>query len=285
MTQMRRFPGPPDKLGESPRWNPDTGRIEWIDILGETESSSRPDGSDLVRKALSGEPAGFAYRTSGGRIMSLHHTLALRDENGKTQNIPVPDFDVESEWFNDCACDSRGRFWVGSLASDFHSKVGALYRVDPDLSTRQMDRGFVIGNGIGWSPDETVLYFCDSRQGIFAYQYDIETGSIGPRRMFISFAESDGHPDGLAIDVEGCIWAAMPSGGQILRLKPDGSIAQRVTTPTLWPTSLAFGGCDLGTLFVTTMRPLDGTAEGPHDGVVFAFEPGVSGAPMHRFGG
>ena len=45
MTQMRRFPGPPDKLGESPRWNPDTGRIEWIDILGETESSSRPDGA------------------------------------------------------------------------------------------------------------------------------------------------------------------------------------------------------------------------------------------------
>jgi len=114
MAEMRRFPGPPDRLGESPRWNPDTGRIEWIDILDETESSSKSDGSDLVRKALPGEPAGFAYRATGGRVMSLHHGLALRDESGKTQQIPVPNFDVESEWFNDCA-------WIhGAVSGSAH---------------------------------------------------------------------------------------------------------------------------------------------------------------------
>ena len=285
MAEIRRFPGPPDKLGESPRWNPDTQRIEWIDILGETESSSRPDGSDLVRKSLQREPSGFAYRSAGGRIMAFHNSLALRDQAGSTRNIPVPDFDAEREWFNDCACDSRGRFWVGSLASDFQSGAGALYRVDPDLSTRRMDEGFVIANGIGWSPDGTTLYFCDSRQGIFSYDYDIETGSIGSRRKFCTFAEADGHPDGMAVDNEGGLWVAMPSGGAIVRLRPDGGIDRRVPAPVRWPTSVTFGGADLATLFVTTMKPLDGSADSPDDGLLFAFEPGVRGMPIYRFAG
>ena len=137
MTIMRRLPCPPDRLGEGPVWNQAAGRIEWIDVLGQTESSCMPDGSDLVRKAWPGEPAGFAYRESGGRIISSHYRLVLRDGNGVENVLPVPPFDTAREWFNDCACDSCGRCWVGSRGAEFRSHAGARYRVDTDHYLRR----------------------------------------------------------------------------------------------------------------------------------------------------
>ena len=282
---MRRFSAPPDRLGENPLWNDRTGRLEWIDVLGETQSSCLADGSDLQREALPGEPGGFAYRTQGGRLISYRRRLALREENGSEQDIPLPLFDVEQERFNDCACDSRGRLWVGTMAPDYRSPTGALYRLDPDLSFHRMDEGVIISNGIGWSPDETILYYCDSGRGIFAYDYDVETGSISNRRSFATFGESEGSPDGSAVDAEGFLWVAMAGGRQILRLAPDGSVALKVPMTVDFPASVSFGGEGLKTLYITSMVPFDDTPPGPDDGLVFAFEPGVAGLPMHRFGG
>jgi len=282
---MRRLNAGPDTLGEGPMWNVELGRLEWVDVLGENESSSRPDGSDLRRVPLQGGPASFAYRAGGGRIIVTHHGLILEDGDGSRRAVPLPGFDADREWFNDSACDAQGRLFVGSLASDFTSPHGKLYRLDPDLSFAAMDTGFIISNGIAWSPDGRTLYFADTRQAVFIYEYDVQGGTIGERRVFATFEESDGHPDGLAVDVEGCVWIATPGRGTIVRFTPDGAIERRIATPTLWPTSAAFGGPGLETLFVTSMRPLDGTPVSPEDGWVYAFEPGVAGLAVNRFGG
>jgi sugar lactone lactonase YvrE len=171
------------------------------------------------------------------------------------------------------------------MSPDYRSPDGALFRLDPDLGFHRLDEGMVISNGIGWSPDETIMYFCDSGHGVYAYDYDIETGAIANRRTFASFDEDQGSPDGSAVDAEGHLWVAMAGGGQILRLAPDGSVDRRIAMNARFPASVAFGGSDLATLFVTTMSPFDGSPGGPDDGIVFAFEPGVAGMPMHRFGG
>lgn len=285
MAGMRHFPGPPDVLGEGPLWNDAAGRLEWVDVLGETTSSSRPDGSDIWRTPLPGGPTGTAFRASGGRVYVSHHRLILEDEDGMLRDVEVSAFDADREWFNDFACDALGRLFVGTLASDFGSNHGKLYRLDADLAFTTVDAGFVIANGIGWSPDGTSLYLVDTCQALFAYDYDIERGVIGQRRVFATFQDVEGHPDGLAVDVEGGIWIAMPGGGQLIRLMPNGTIDRRVATPTRWPTSVAFGGPYLETLFVTTMRPLDGTAATLYDGLVYAFEPGVPGLQSNQFGG
>ena len=225
-------------------WNPASRRLEWVDVLGETESSSRPDGSDLRRVPLPGGPTGFAYRASGGRIIVTHHGLILEDQDGSRRNVPIAGFDADGDWFHDSACDARGRLFVGSLASDFSSQHGKLYRMNPDLSFVAVDSGFIISNGIGWSPDGGTFYFADTRQAVFAYEYDVEDGTIGERRVFATFEEADGHPDGIAVDVEGCVWIATPGRGAILRFTPSGTIERCVATPTRWPTSVAFGGPD-----------------------------------------
>ncbi|KAG7450426.1 uncharacterized protein BT62DRAFT_927727 [Guyanagaster necrorhizus] len=79
--------------------------------------------------------------------------------------------------FNDGACDSKGRFFAGTVYSEVHGVPGMLYRYDPtDRSVKVVDEGpFTVGchdytvtditkytvlqdsNGLGWSVDERTL--------------------------------------------------------------------------------------------------------------------------------
>jgi sugar lactone lactonase YvrE len=72
-----------------------------------------------------------------------------------------------------------------------------------------------------------------------------------------------------------------------MRLAADGSIDRVVKMPCERVTSCAFGGDDLGTLYVTSSR-MD-LSEGelaaqPLAGGLFAFRPGVKGLPRPMFG-
>ena len=70
------------------------------------------------------------------------------------------------------------------------------------------------------------------------------------------------------------------------RYAPDGDLLAEVPLPVTYPTSVCLGGADLATLFVTTGRHhLAEDADEPLAGAVLAFEPGVRGLAVRRFGG
>ena len=56
--------------------------------------------------------------------------------------------------FNDGKCDRKGRLWAGTLAIDTTPGQGSLWRLDPGGKVHEMDRGFHVSNGLGWSPDD-----------------------------------------------------------------------------------------------------------------------------------
>ena len=70
--------------------------------------------------------------------------------------------------FNDGKPDRQGRFWSGSMFEvpgkpiEF---IGALYRLDTDLSVHKMIDGVGCCNGLAWSPDSRTMYFSDSHSG------------------------------------------------------------------------------------------------------------------------
>ena len=71
-------------------------------------------------------------------------------------------------------------------------------------------------------------------------------------------------------------------------LRTGRRIDRIVPTPIARPTSCAFGGLDLRTLYVTSARTGLSAAElerQPLAGAVFAFDPGVAGAPLPTFAG
>lgn len=197
-----------------------------------------------------------------------------------------PDFALER--FNDGACDRHGRFWTGTMARTLTDKVGHLFRIDPDLSVHRMLDGIILSNGIAWSPDQRTMYHCDSGARVVrAYEFDADAGTVANPTVFLDLARH-GLPDGCTVDAEGHLWVALVEAGTLLRFAPSGAIVASVRLPVSRPTSVAFGGGDLRTLFVTTMR--DGLsaasqAAEPAAGHLLTLRPGVAGLPEPRFAG
>ena len=185
---------------------------------------------------------------------------------------------------NDGACDPQGRFWAGTMAYDESPGAGALYRLELDGSCTTMLTGLSISNGIGWSPDASTMYLNDSGTGcVDAFRFDGSSGTISDRRTLVHIDRPGVAPDGLTVDREGGIWIALWNGGAVSRYAPDGSLLATVRLPVERPTSCAFGGPGLDTLFVTSARTDlddDALARQPHAGRLFAIDGlGVRGLP------
>lgn len=73
-----------------------------------------------------------------------------------------------------------------------------------------------------------------------------------------------------------------------VRYAPDGRVDRAIALPVDHPSSCAFGGEDLATLYITTARWLldeAALARQPWAGSLLAFEPGVRGLALPPFGG
>jgi len=306
---VRLIVAEPDRLGDCPTWDDSVQRLLWIDIIGKRLSSSGPNGTAITRRPLPETPGSFALRAAGGMLIAFRRRLALIDGNGAEIASFVPDqADMSRERFNDCACDSKGRLWIGTMDRHLREPVGALYRIDPDLSTHRMDFGLGISNGIAWSPSFDRLYHCDSKfPQIYVHDFDMHAGRITNRRVFVEFDAGMGVPDGCAMDLAGILWVAAPGTGAVFGFDREGRLAKQIETPVSWPSSVAFGGPDLRTMFITSLEPrADTTVEGSRqsevrprshstangivppplvDGAVYATDCTVPGMRRARFAG
>jgi sugar lactone lactonase YvrE len=167
--------------------------------------------------------------------------------------------------------------------------AGGLYRLDPDYSVHRMLENVTISNGICWSEDRKTMYFIDSLPGtVSAFDFDLASGGIHNRRTIIAVDRDMGLPDGMAIDEEGHLWIAHYGGSCVRCWDPDsGAVLETILIPTENVTACAFGGPELGTLYITTAGGNDPArleAE-PLAGCLFAARPGVRGHPTYRFAG
>jgi sugar lactone lactonase YvrE len=167
---------------------------------------------------------------------------------------------------------------------------GALYRLDPDFSLRQLDEKIIVSNGPCWSPDGATFYFADTWTGdIWAYDYDQSTGAVSNRRTFVSVDRSrGGAADGSTVDAEGFLWNALVYDGRLVRYDPTGRTDRVIDMPVKKITSVMFGGPNLDILFVTSMAkpPLPRfPGDGRLRGSLFAIHDlGIKGLPEPRFG-
>lgn len=278
-----------DFLGEGPHWDAASGRLHWVDILAPALHAGDPSTGDRQVVAMPELVGSVIPRRSGGLVCATEAGIKVVAADGSLALFSPVEEDLPGNRLNDAKCDSCGRLWVGSLAIDTTPGKGALWRVDPDGSAHMMDRGFHISNGIGWSPDDRLMYFTDSgARTIWVYDFDAPRGEISNRRVFAEIDSFSGVPDGLAVDAEGGVWSAIWDGWNLTRFTPDGGIDRIVSLPVPRPTSIAFGGADLGTMFITTARIRLSAAllaEAPLSGSVLAFEPGVRGQPVSAFDG
>jgi sugar lactone lactonase YvrE len=289
MTDIRRIVPCRNTLGEGPVWDAAEQAIHWVDIKGQLLQRFHPASGDSRVWTLPERIGSFALRERGGFVVALASGFAFLSEDGAVDWIARPAADRPGIRFNDGKCDSAGRFWAGTMNEAGPEPTGALYRLDPDLTVTEMETGIGISNALSWSPDHRTLYFADTRaEEVRAYDYDVATGAIANRRVFASTAGRPGSPDGSTVDAEGCLWNAEWDGWCLVRYTPDGRVDRILDLPVQRPTSCAFGGPDLRTLYITT-AVWDATPEEierqPWAGSLLAVDVDVPGLPAARFRG
>jgi sugar lactone lactonase YvrE len=290
MTPLAYYPEPRAVLGEAPIWEARTQRLYSVDCDQKKLFRLDPVGHAIETFALPHSPGSYAFRDRGGMLMAYRNQLALLDpEAGGNAALEADGIDFAIERFNDGKCDRAGRFWAGTMDRRMSEPVGALYRIDPDMSVHRMAGGMKVSNGLAFSPDDRIFYHTDSRSGqIRAYDFDIATGEIRNGRIHFDFAGRSGRADGFTIDIEGCLWAAEIDAGRVVRIDPKGRCVREIALPTTWPTSAMFGGAALRTLYVTTMQHRlteEQLAQQPQAGCLFAIELDVPGLAEPRFAG
>ena len=276
-------------LGEGPLWDPRIDTLYWVDIVAGALFAQAADAHEPARIDV-GAQLGCLGLTDDPRLLVAGMRTGWHLLDTRTSGLTFladPEADRPACRFNDGSVDPAGRFWTGSLEDSEAFPLGRLYRLDGDGTCTAVDEGFYCSNGMDWSPDGRWMYFADSRADvIYRYDFDVESGSAVGRRVFADTSSVEGIPDGLRVDAAGDVWCAFWDGGQLIRFTPDGVVAETVPVPVPRPTSLAFGGPDLCTMFITTASiglTDDQLAEWPLSGSVLRRAADTPGRPPSHF--
>ena len=256
-------------VGECPVWVPEENALYWVDIPnGGLQRWNAATGHLAAWKAP--EMLACIARTQAGNWVAGMQTgfFQLTPHNdGSLDTVPLASIEHSRPdmRLNDGRCDRQGRFWAGSMVLDMglNAAEGVLYRYGSGAAPHALLEGFITLNGLAFSPDGRTMYASDSHpkvQKVWAFDYDIETGTPSNRRLFIDMNDFPGRPDGAAVDAEGGYWICANDAGLVHRFTPDGR---------------------LDTLYVTSIR--DDVSEQSLSGGVFALNPSVQGLPEPRF--
>jgi L-arabinonolactonase len=284
--QVRNVGVPLCQIGEGPVWDVAGQALFYIDILGQAVHRHEPASGSHRSWPVPDMIGSMALTESGKAIVALTagvHWLDL--DTGAVTPLAVLDLADPSVQLADGKVDRRGRFIFGTSHRQMQVARGGVYSLTKGRIDR-LDGDVILVNGPCWSPDDRTFYHADSiRKAIYAYDYDVETGAAGNRRLWATTEELGGIPDGATIDADGCMWMAICEGGKVVQFRPDGKVERIIAMPVKLPASVMFGGPDLDLLYVPTINPgFMGRTAAPDDGSLYVIEGlGAKGLPEPRY--
>lgn len=194
--------------------------------------------------------------------------IGLEDDAVEIAGVVHPEPNRSDHRFNDGKMGPDGRYWAGTMHEPEELATGSLYAFCADGTYTILDSGYRVTNGPAFSPDGSVVYHADSaRQEVYAFDLASD-GTLANKRVFVRFAEGEGHPDGMTTDRQGNLWVAMWDGARVEQLSSDGARLGTVPIPTRRPTSCTFVDSDCTEMFVTSAR-IGASSEDPLAGGLF----------------
>lgn len=281
----------PDLLGEGPQWHGTEQRLYWVDAFFPAIRRIDPFTNVLESFVLPFDIGSFVFARDGSLVAGTRQgfqRIHLSQGGVRCESLADPLARDRRLLLNDGKCDRRGRYWCASLHSDFIGRQGELFRLDAGLQTARMDGGFIVGNGIAFSPDDALMYLADSRdETVWVYDFDLDRGTLSGRRRFFSTQDMEGRVDGATCDREGNYWCALVHGAAVACISPAGRMIERIAIPARHPTMVAFGGPALDRLYVTSATTLlndEERARWPLAGALFQIDGlGARGVPEPMF--
>jgi sugar lactone lactonase YvrE len=283
-----------DIVGESLVYDDRRDALVWVDIGGKRIHRLGLAHLNHELWATPDFPTSIGLRADGGAVVGLRDRVALWDFGGEFRTLAIVEPDLRDNRLNEGRVGPDGAFWVGTMQNNLHPDgspkdidrdSGAIYRVDRNGRVAQLTpREFGIANTMAWTDDGRFLTADTLQNAIFAY--DFRDGALTGKRIFAAPLDR-GAPDGSCLGADGRLWNCRVAGGAcVAAFRRDGGLDGLHDLPCAWPTSCAFGGADLATLFVTsarfTMTPAH-IATHPREGALFALDVGAAGRRERRF--
>lgn len=277
-------------IGESPTWVAAENALYWMDVRKPAVYRYDPaSGAERCWPVTSHIGAFALLADLSGAVVALREGVHRLDfASGSLERLAPPPFDPALFRFNEGACDSTGRFWIGAMFEplDKDSTAApqkcALHTFTFATGLRPVADTSALHNGMAWSPDERLFYISHTQtREILAYPFDAQRGELGARSLFAQIPEAvGGVPDGAAMDSDGGYWCALHGAGRLRRHHANGTVDRDIALPVSQPTMCAFGGPSLDTLYVTSsaedLSPQQLRDE-PHAGALLSLRPGETG--------
>ena len=235
---------------------PNDRMLRWDEMTGAVGLFRRP--SDYANgNTLDREGRLISCEQGPRRVTRTEHdgsvTVIADRWQGKRFNSP-----------NDVVVRSDGSIWFTDppygILSDYEGVAAEpeidgchVYRIDPvSGETRMVAGDFDRPNGLAFSLDESRLFVADTRARHIRV-FDVrDDGTLAGGRVFAEH-EGDGSYDGLRLDDDGRVWAAV--GSSVHAYHPDGTLLGRLKLPE--PVSnLVFGGPKRNRVFITATTSL-----------------------------
>ncbi len=253
---------------EGPLWCPD-GSLLFQDNKAERTYRLAPDRSVHLLRERTGAANGQTYAPDGrivfceqngrrvsrmGRDGSDVETL-VETWSGRRLNSPN-DIVCRSDgiaYFTDppygVQPDRRELHFQGVFSLDLRTGTSGQGGLEPQLLLDDFEKP----NGLAFSPDERILYICDTaRYHIRAF--DVEPSGalrVGSGRVFVRMdPETPGGPDGVKVDRQGRVYAAVAQGVWVY--EPDGRLLGILALPAR-PANLAWCDADARGLAMTAV--------------------------------
>lgn len=280
----------PDILGESPVWDVEYQRLFWVDGIQAIVHCYTPATGDIRDLQMPSKVGAVGLGEDNQLVVGLADGVYAVDvDSGAVAPIFQLDPPNPHVRFNDGRVDRQGRFVTGTMGTLEDTPLGELYRVTGrEGGAELLANGIRITNSLCFGANGDEMYFADSLDRMIRkYSYGTDVRTLDSPMLCIDTAPFDSSPDGAAIDSEGYLWVALVQCGKVARFAPDGRLDTTIDTPTDMPSSVGFGGKDMTTLFITSIRSTESgraISRHPDAGHLFAIEDiGVTGVPEPRF--
>lgn len=278
-------------LAESPVWSVQERKLWFVDINAPALHRIDPVTRKLDTWPMPESIGCIALMEDGNIIAALRSGIHRLDlVHGRHERLVSAPYNLADLRFNDGRCDRQGRLWLGSMYEPGGRAGGALYRLDGrHLIAQTLAGGVATSNALAWSPDGTIMYHADTpTRQVFAYDYDVDHGTISNRRLFLDLNATGERPDGATVDAAGNYWVAFYGAGKVVQFSPAGKRLREIAVPVKAPTMPCFGGPDMKTLYITSARQKHTDEElirMPLAGGIFAAEVDIPGLPEPFFAG
>ncbi len=272
------------KFPEGPIAMPD-GSVVLVEMFGPRLTRVLPDGTKETVAEMPGGPNGaalgpnglFYVCNNGARFTETDMdgvtfpgaTTPGKYLGGSIQTVDpstgtVTDLYTECDGVrlvapNDLVFDTSGGFYFtdhGMSEGRTASLTGIFYAMADGSAIREIVFPAHEPNGIGLSPDGTILYWAETWTGRIMRRRILSPGVIEEAGIVDPWQCLYGFPgfqllDSLAVDGDGNVCVATLVNGGISVVSPEGELINFIATGDLLTTNICFGGPDLRTAYIT----------------------------------